>query len=547
MKTTTRLVLMMGALGLVFVVGVLALRVSQQREARTMVERMRSEREDLLDNLITRISGPLATFASDYANWDEMVTYMQTRDPAWAALNIDPSLATFEADAAWIIDQGGQTVYATGPTAAAVTQGIDLPALLRRMTAEKFVHFYAQTPLGLVELRTAPIQPTSDREHTSPPLGWLIVGRAWNEAHLATLGRLLRGEVEIREKPLALAHDANPLEIHIQRPLVGLDGSVLRTLHLTYVSKPLELLLGANVDEVLLFVICGAGFLAVTVICVARWVIRPLRVIERSLATQTTENLGPLAARKDEFGHVASLITAASLQRAALESEVLERRRTQTILSERENQLRQSAELQTRLARDLHDGVIQSIYAVGLGVEHSRHLLASDLPAADKKLRDIQQNLNATIRDVRNFILGLDPTEFEENDFRPALIQLVENFRPLHPTQFHLQLPEDEAVPLSAAERTHALQIIRETYVNALRHSGATEIRTTLTLTATGPRLEVRDNGKGFAPSEVHHGRGMANLRSRVAEIGAELKIFSQPGSGAWITVQFLPRVPPSP
>lgn len=68
MKTTTRLVLMMGALGLVFVVGVLALRVSQQREARTMVERMRSEREDLLDNLITRISGPLATFASDYAN-----------------------------------------------------------------------------------------------------------------------------------------------------------------------------------------------------------------------------------------------------------------------------------------------------------------------------------------------------------------------------------------------------------------------------------------------------------------------------------------------
>src|SRR5207244_11133768 len=87
---------------------------------------------------------------------------------------------------------------------------------------------------------------------------------------------------------------------------------------------------------------------------------------------------------------------------------ITERTRAEEALQESEQRLRRSLEERVQLGRDLHDGIIQSIYAVGLGLQECRNLVIQDPSAAQVRLARSISDLNTVIRDVRDFIVGLD-------------------------------------------------------------------------------------------------------------------------------------------
>lgn len=552
MNTRTRLITLLCVLLAVFGGGLAGLRYSQASEAKAMLDNLRTDRAELLDRLLGLTGESLMNFANDYSYWDEMLEFAarQPVDEEWARVNIDSSLATFHAHGVWVSDLDGRLVYSAVRDLDEAYRKLPVPtaALVNRLQRERFGHFYELTPAGLLEFRAAPLQPSEDVARSTPPRGWFIVARLWDDRHLHALQKILDSQLALLPGPRAESGREPHVDgIHFQRELPALDGRPAMYLHVHHFPKPLALLLRHNQNYLYLYTGIALSILIVTTVVLSRWIITPLHRLEQSLASNSPGPLGAMLGEASEFGRLAQLTAASFEQRRQLEYEIEERKRAEAALRTSEESLRDSSQLKTRLARDLHDGVIQSIYAAGLGLESMRASLHTDPAAAERRLNVTQASLNQTIREIRSFIEGLEPDDSTPTEFSTALRSLAATLQALHPAEINLVFGP-EPVRLTAREEVHALQMVRESVSNAIRHGGAHVVTIELRQEHNRPRLEIRDRGRGFDPAQarVRGGSGLANLSSRASEIDAQLDIRSAPGQGTAITILFPPRQPAS-
>ncbi len=192
-----------------------------------------------------------------------------------------------------------------------------------------------------------------------------------------------------------------------------------------------------------------------------------------------------------------------------------------------------------RIGKDLHDGIIQSIYAVGLSLEDVPDLIADDPDEVVQRVERAIDTLHLTIRDIRNFILGLRPELLGGTTLPGGLAALVEDFRHNAIVDVELAVGEIQREPPEAVT-SHLLGIVNEALSNIARHSGAT--RAWIDVIAEDPSLTVviRDNGHGFDPTAgaaLGH-QGLRNMRSRAADVGAIMDITSTQEQGTEIRVQ---------
>jgi len=196
-----------------------------------------------------------------------------------------------------------------------------------------------------------------------------------------------------------------------------------------------------------------------------------------------------------------------------------------------------------RIGRDLHDGIIQSIYAVSLSLEDIPGLMASAPGEAEKRVDAAIDSLHASIRELRNFIYGLRPETFDGADVPAGIVALSEQFR--YNTLIEIETDVDAAVAagLSPDDGAELLHLIRESLSNAARHAKARHLVVTLRNEEEGPTLVVADDGIGFDPSgpvAVGH-QGLANMKARSDAIGAALRVESGRNQGTRVIV-VLPR-----
>lgn len=543
LNTRTKLIALLGLVLAASGAGFALLRLAHRYEAAAMSANLQRERADLVTQLIELNGHSLQSFANDYSYWDDMLTFATRGDREWARVNIEASLPNFDAHAAWVWRTDGSLAY--GVTRQ-VDKSLDTPPfpigrLIARLRQEKFAHFFARTPSGLMEVRVAPLQPSTDAARSTPPHGWFAAGRIWDEAHLQALRDLLRSEVQLRASGSPPAVSDNPGEILFGVDLPDWQGAPLMRLETKYRAAPLAELLAENYREVAVFVGFGVLTFALTAFGITRWVVRPLRDLEQGLLAGSPAPLVGLCKQNDEFGRLANLVVAAFRNRQALEDEVVERRRVETDLRAAEDAVRQAADLRVRLGRDLHDSLIQSIYAAGLGIESAQELLRTDPKAAETRLDATRLSLNQTIADVREFILGLEPELRDQTPFADSLRTLVATLQSVHTAEFVLNLPPASTPLLDPRESLHALQIVRECVSNALRHGDARRIAIDFSAAHGRRVLSVSDNGRGFDRASVpkDHGNGLANMAARAQEINATLDIDSAPAKGTRVTVTF--------
>ena len=186
-----------------------------------------------------------------------------------------------------------------------------------------------------------------------------------------------------------------------------------------------------------------------------------------------------------------------------------------------------------RISQDLHDSIIQSLYALGLALEDLPDMFSENPSEATVRVDRAIDSIHATIRDIRGLILGLRPALLQDLDLDEGTFALANEFR-LN-TLIDLELLIPEHIPAMSAEQVdQLLNITREGLSNVARHSGAS--RAVLALTVNGGTLSllIGDNGKGFDPAEPrregHH--GLENLRSRAEALGGSLEVRSRPGAG---------------
>lgn len=548
MSTQNRLVALLCVVLATFAVSSWLLHRSHQQESGIMMDEIRAERGELLDHVLRFQGQALENFAFDYSYWDELAQFVATPRQEWAQINLATSLESFDLNAIWVLRPDGTRIYEAlheTPSGAKILPP-DLDAIVATFRQKKFVHFHIADAGEVYELRVAPIQPSVDAERKTEPLGWLIAARHWSESYRKQVGTILRSEME-----LILAKSANrpaptpePDEVVLERTFAGWNGEPVATLRATHHAAPLHLLHSENKTEQLLFSAFGAMAALCVFLGVGQWVILPLRQLEYSLSADSAAPLRKLQKKNDEFGRLARLVSASFEHRSALETEVHERRGMENALRQSQQELHDTTELKNRLARDLHDSVIQSLYAAGLGLEGVRGSLRTDPDGAERRIAAAQESLNHTIRDVRAFITGLEPERHDRVPFEQALRTLVSTLQGLHSARIQMILPRGRPPTLSPAEEVHALQIVRESVSNAMRHGQPTEVTVKLQVQDGTRTLTIEDNGRGFDPAEVARQSGLTNLAIRAQEIGGAISIESSGGKGTRVILTFSQTAP---
>ncbi|MFL5673664.1 MAG: GAF domain-containing protein [Chloroflexota bacterium] len=182
-----------------------------------------------------------------------------------------------------------------------------------------------------------------------------------------------------------------------------------------------------------------------------------------------------------------------------------------------------------RISKDLHDGIIQNIYAVGLSLEDIPEFVRDDPDEVERRVERAIDSLHLTIRDIRNFIFGLRPELLTGTTLLTGLAAIVEEFRHNSMIDVELDAGVMDAEP-DATTTAHLLGVVNEALSNIARHSGATRAIVSIGTESDGSlRLRVEDNGRGFDPTasgSLGH-QGLANIRSRVATVRATMEIES--------------------
>ncbi|MFT3868205.1 MAG: CHASE4 domain-containing protein [Nibricoccus sp.] len=524
MKLKTRLVLLLLLMFLASLAGVAMLQAIHRAEEQEAFAYKLLEREDLCNQVVPLLEYPVDQFVRDYSQWDDLVRFVAAPDPEWARVNIDNSLTTFRLTAAWILDAQGQVLYAAKE--ARVTTMPDIPAanppLLDLLRKKRFLNCYARQGDATYAFRTAPIQPSADNQRVSPPQGWLIAITPVDADYLQHFGTLLGTKAELLAG--SIPRESRPSN-QITRELRDCTGQVIATIRLDY--TPQTLTSDSNLQEMLLLVALAVTLITAVFFALHFWVLRPFDHITESLVTGKPDALKPLLGNRTEIGHVARLVRIHFANQRSM-SETMEAR--------------------AQLARDLHDGVIQSIYAAGMGVAAAQAQIDTQPEAAANQLQQIRTLLNDTIRETRSFITGLDSGSTDDQPFGAAVEALFESMSWIRRATPVIEINESVAQLLPRQSREQALQMIREALSNSLRHGQASEIKITLRHAGGNAVLSIADNGRGFALDQKKvGGHGLNNLGERANAIGARIKIDSAPGKGTCVTVEFTPTNPASP
>jgi signal transduction histidine kinase len=540
MSIRVRLLVVLGGLLTALSFAILLLRRAEQEQIGRILAGAHQDARRQMAHWVQSAALPMRQFTQDYAPWRETAEFFAHPDETWARKNLAQNLPVYGLDAIWVLRRNGRLLFTAlrNPqiTPPALPSAGELTVASAR---EGPLEFFADTPAGLWHIAgtLVPALPGADPATG----GWLLVARQWDAARLEHLGLLSGSRVSLAARDAAPPPETKSF-VNLSLPLQDWQARTLRQLQMERIVPDLSGSIEWDGYVIELFVAFALLLLVALWLSVRLWVLQPLDRIGESLATQDPAPIAPLLQRRDEFTRVARLVESSFADRRALEREIAERRQAEAALRASEEHLKHSLELRARLARDLHDTVIQSIYAAGLGLESVRAQLSANPFGAQGRIDHCMGALNETIRQVRRYIGDLEPdADQDRQTFAQAVRALAATMQQLWPVEIAVQLDQGAATNLSAAFEVHALQIVRESISNALRHGAATRIDVSLRTEPPHAVLEVRDNGNGFDPAQrTGAGRGLVNLATRATEMSATLQIESSPGRGARVAL-FLP------
>jgi len=191
-----------------------------------------------------------------------------------------------------------------------------------------------------------------------------------------------------------------------------------------------------------------------------------------------------------------------------------------------------------RIGRDLHDGIIQSLYAVGLSLEDVPVLMALDRVVGEARIDRAIDAIHDSIRDIRGFIFGLRTDDVEHVDLGEGMRRLAAELGRSATMSIDVRIRNKPS--LDPTDSRHVLQIAREALSNAARYSGAETISVSMAVIRDVLELRVVDDGRGFEaanPALPGH-QGIGNMRARAVSLGGTLDLVSAPGAGTSVTLR---------
>jgi signal transduction histidine kinase len=189
-----------------------------------------------------------------------------------------------------------------------------------------------------------------------------------------------------------------------------------------------------------------------------------------------------------------------------------------------------------RIARELHDGIIQSLFAVGMGLQGTALLAGSPTTAA--RIDDAVDELDRVIRDLRNYIFGLRPGILADRQLDQALQELGDDLQKRSGARVEVKVDAELAASLSS--RSHQIvQLTREALSNVARHAQAGRSSVRLAREGKVAVLVIEDDGVGFNADSESGGNGLRNMRQRTEAMGGAMMVKSEVGKGTSLQMTF--------
>lgn len=217
------------------------------------------------------------------------------------------------------------------------------------------------------------------------------------------------------------------------------------------------------------------------------------------------------------------------------------------LVAAKRREVEAALEQRQRIARDLHDSVSQSLFSLTLHARTAKRLLGRTgsgvtEPVA-RELEDVETLSHAALAEMRALIFELRPGGLAEEGLVAALTKHAAAISARERLAIDVQGPSDR-LPLGADAEEHLYRIGQEALANVARHAHATHALVTVTNSSDTVVLEVRDDGSGFDPNVPYAGHlGLESMRGRAAEIGADIRVESDPACGTSVRIEL--SIPP--
>jgi len=338
MKVQTKILLLLLLVVLIFISGLVVMRVNAARRFKSIADHRAIERNRIFDEFLKERGDQLAAIVDDSTNWDDLVRAIKTKDNDWAEKNIPlETLADKNFNGLWIYKPDLSLWHSKNNRYAESLREAPLPreALERLVAARNVSHFFLNTPEGWMELRGATIHPSRDRFRETPPQGYFLAGRFWIDENIRRMSLFTGYSIRIVPFEQAKAEQKSAEEeglITFSRTLSGWDGRPVAQIQVEHDSPLIREFNRAEQNLFVGLIFFAAGLFLVLAVSLFRWVRQPLRVISRNLETENPEGLVPLAGEPHEFGRLAELI--------------LKFRQTEHTLHHAEEQLRHAQKLE---------------------------------------------------------------------------------------------------------------------------------------------------------------------------------------------------------
>jgi PAS domain S-box-containing protein len=417
LKTRTKLLLLLAVAVVLCASIVISARLQEREKIRLIVRSERAKVGQDVTRYLGLVGARLEALAYDYSFWDEMVAFTKTKNPEWAQVNLGTTLSTFDADALWVTDTNMNLIYSVqlADSITIVPLPVDPRALHRVFDTSWFCHFFAATPNGIVEVRGAPIQPSNDSLRATPPSGFLLAGRFWDDEFVRTLQNVYPGTFVVCDnKPSAADsashHDTREEVVSMSLPLIGVDGAEVAHLQFTYSFEYIEVLQRTAANEMAILMAVMAILIGSLAFALHRWVSRPLGLLTLSLRHDDPGHLQTLARSPYDFGRLARLIAEFFSQRDQLQVEVAERKKAQRSVQEMNQQLERRVEERTAQLEETNQTLQQEV---------ARSLHMQD------ELRASEQRLKQVLESIQTGVVIIDEETHVIVDINPMAAQLV--------------------------------------------------------------------------------------------------------------------------
>jgi len=254
----------------------------------------------------------------DYSFWDEMIEYIKSRDDVWSRNNIDPIISTFSVSSVCVFDTLRSYVYcATNDESRLLNKYAISEKIFDSLTVSRFIRFYDQTPIGVVEFFGATIHTSIDPQRKTTPQGYIFIGRIIDNSYLKIISEVTGTSISLLNDTVNPNH--NEYRIEINKPIKLFNSQSYKYLHF---EKGLPFIEQYNKfsDQFMgLFFLTAVCFIVTFLFVTSRWINKPLGIVEEVLETEDVRKAKSLNRFGREFVKIGHLISLYISQKKSLE------------------------------------------------------------------------------------------------------------------------------------------------------------------------------------------------------------------------------------